>query len=65
MATRSVLWVLPSGATTVVEVDEEGNRVSPLPSDKFGGKGDHDGDGKVGGAHEPIPTPTPKRGKTR
>lgn len=84
MPNRDALWVLPSGATTVVEVDEDGNRVTalaeiikarelmdaaPVPtkdrhilSEPFGGKGDHDGDGKVGGAHEAVDdTPKPKR----
>lgn len=53
----------PHGKTVIVEVDEEGNRVSPLPTDPFGGKGDHDGDGKVGGAHAPtdaVEEPKPK-----
>jgi hypothetical protein len=54
-----ILWVNDNGAMTVREVDDEGNLI-PLPdvpkpkSEPFGGKGDHDGNGKVGGAAPPL-----------
>lgn len=54
MANRDTLWVMPDGTTKTVTVDEEGNLVEPAveetPEEPFGGKGDHDGNGKVGGA---------------
>ena len=64
MANRDALWVDDSGKTIPVVVDDEGNRVDlakgdtvaePAPEpEPFGGKGDHDSDGKVGGAKPPL-----------
>jgi hypothetical protein len=62
-----ILWVNEKGAMTVREVDGDGNlidlpKVEPKPGVKpepFAGKGDHDKNGKVGGA---APALT-KRGK--
>lgn len=58
----SILWVNDNGTTSVVEVDDEGNRVDLPKSEPFGGKGDHDNNGKVGGA---APALRIKRGKRR
>jgi len=49
-----ILWN-ENGKLTVREVDDEGNLIEaskPKP-EPFGGKGDHDGNGKVGGAKPP------------
>jgi hypothetical protein len=62
-----ILWVNDDGTTSIREVDDEGNlveqaNVEPAPEVKpepFAGKGDHDKNGKVGGA---APALT-KRGK--
>lgn len=32
MPNRDVLWVLPNGTTTVIEVDDDGNPVVPIPA---------------------------------
>jgi hypothetical protein len=61
MTNRDALWVNDKGQTVPVIVDEAGNRVSPLPTDPFAGKGDHDNNGTVGGAHAPIPEPAVER----
>jgi hypothetical protein len=53
------------GALIVVQVDDEGNRIEATAEAKpepFGGKGDHDNNGKVGGAAPALRT---KRGKRR
>lgn len=48
-----------NGKLTVRQEDEDGNLI-PLPEapkpkpEPFGGKGDHDGNGKVGGAAPPL-----------
>jgi hypothetical protein len=45
------------GALIVVQVDDEGNRIdAPVEAkpEPFGGKGDHDNNGKVGGAAPPV-----------
>ncbi len=49
MPNRDALWVLPNGVTTVVTVDEQGNRVDvPAP---------------VQQPVEAPPPPAPKRGR--
>jgi hypothetical protein len=60
----SILWVNDNGTTSVVEVDDEGNRIDAPEAkpEPFGGKGDHDNNGKVGGA---APAQRIKRGKRR
>lgn len=61
MANRDALWVDGTGKTIPVVLDEAGNRVDvPPPPEPFGGKGDHDKNGKVGGVHPPV---NHKRGK--
>jgi len=65
MPNKDALWVDDTGKTVIVEVDENGDRVVPAP-EPFGGKGDHDGDGNVGGAHPPTDeVETPKGRKKR
>jgi hypothetical protein len=54
-----VLWVDETGKTTVREVDENGDLVVATPTEQpepapFAGKGDHDKNGKTGGAAPPI-----------
>jgi hypothetical protein len=54
-----VLWVDDTGKTTVREVDENGELVvtpteQPASAEPFAGKGDHDHNGKTGGAAPPI-----------
>jgi len=50
-----ILWVDEQGRTTVRTVDDEGKLiVPPKKPELFGGKGDHDKNGKVGGAAPPI-----------
>ena len=56
MPNKDALWVDDTGKTVIVEVDENGDRVVPAP-EPFGGKGDHDSNGKTGGAHPPVPEP--------
>lgn len=51
-----ILWVDETGRTTVREVDDEGNLVEPKKPEPFGGKGDHDHNGKAGGAAPPQPS---------
>lgn len=55
-----VLWVDDKGRTSVREVDEDGKLIEPVKPEPFGGKGDHDGNGKVGGA---APALSPRRGR--
>ncbi len=63
-----ILWVNEKGAMTVREVDDEGNlidlpKVEPAPEAKpepFAGKGDHDHNGKVGGAAPAIKSKKPR-----
>ncbi len=52
------------GALSVVQVDDEGNRIDAPEAkpEPVGGKGDHDNNGKVGGA---APALRIKRGKRR
>jgi hypothetical protein len=50
------------GALIVVQVDDQGNRIEEAKPEPFGGKGDHDNNGKVGGA---APALRIKRGKRR
>lgn len=54
MANRDALWIDDTGKTISVILDEDGNRVD-IPeaepvAEPFGGKGDHDDNGKAGGA---------------
>jgi hypothetical protein len=52
---RDELHVI-NGNLTVVTVDDDEPVESFVP-EPFGGKGDHDDDGTVGGAHAPVDEP--------
>lgn len=63
MTKRDELHVI-NGNLTVVTVDDEAPvEAAPTPPvpEPFGGKGDHDGNKKVGGAHPPVDEPAKKR----
>jgi hypothetical protein len=53
---RDELHVI-NGNLTVVSVDDEAPVEVVAPPEPFGGKGDHDDNGTVGGAHAPVDEP--------